>query len=646
LSLFISPVVRATNAANALLPGAKWYFYFTGTLAPAPIYNSSSLDGQHSNPVVANSAGLFAPIYLNPSVTYRAILKDAIGAVIQDIDPINGESIDDLQFLQAGTGAVARTAQSKMRDWLSVYDFGAVGDGTADDTSALAAADAAAVVAKCQLLFPSGTFRVAANTTLNSRILSAGGILTVDSGKTLTLRGRIVAPLQQIFTGAGSVVGVRECYPEWFGAVGDGVTDDLAALNKAHACVQASKLSRGGRQKILLAGKTYGVSASWVVAPNVDVGLIVEGAGTGLGGSRLTDIAAFTSTTTPVFQVDGQTDAIQMIADWGLKDFGVVKGAGLATIGVQLGSTSSTKMLIGEGWQTVDDIYVQSFANNWKICHVRQIRFSRLSSWNNGYVGACVPMLITVNGATTSDLCFDDTCQFVSNNNTTSGTRCIKFDCSSGNYNNATAANQIGGICFGNCDFYSGEVAVEIYCSNGGYISDLWFMGTQVDQGAKTAYKITADKTTATAPTIQDINIDAAYIYGGAAAQIILESSSAGIVREVNIEGCYSNGAAKEFVSIIGTSGGVKSVTVNNNRIVNNNNTTAAAIDLGTVDGAHCCNNRLAQTDGSSAPKYMVAIASGALHYVVSGNSGHALPVTSVVNDLGGAVTKSVTGNI
>ena len=43
-------------------------------------------------------------------------------------------------FLQAGTGATNRTVQAKLRDTVSVKDFGAVGNGIADDTVAVQAA--------------------------------------------------------------------------------------------------------------------------------------------------------------------------------------------------------------------------------------------------------------------------------------------------------------------------------------------------------------------------------------------------------------------------------------------------------------------------------------------------------------------------
>lgn len=87
MSLFLSPVVRALDADADPLPGAKWHFYTTGTTTPTAIYTTSARTTEHANPVVADAGGLFAPIYLNPDTTYRAVLKTAAGVTVQDIDP-------------------------------------------------------------------------------------------------------------------------------------------------------------------------------------------------------------------------------------------------------------------------------------------------------------------------------------------------------------------------------------------------------------------------------------------------------------------------------------------------------------------------------------------------------------------------------
>jgi hypothetical protein len=97
---------------------------------------------------------------------------------------------------------------------------------------------------------------LAANKTLASGVtlvVMPGAPIQINTGVTLTINGSLEASPYQIFALAGtaSVVfgpgAVREVYAEWWGAAGDGVTDDSAALIKAVAT---------GR-KVALLGRTY-----------------------------------------------------------------------------------------------------------------------------------------------------------------------------------------------------------------------------------------------------------------------------------------------------------------------------------------------------------------------------------------------------
>jgi hypothetical protein len=66
---------------------------------------------------------------------------------------------NSVTYLPAGTGAVQTTVQTKLRESVSVKDFGAVGDGVTDDTAAIQAAlDLLQAQTIGKVFFPKGTY--------------------------------------------------------------------------------------------------------------------------------------------------------------------------------------------------------------------------------------------------------------------------------------------------------------------------------------------------------------------------------------------------------------------------------------------------------------------------------------------------------
>jgi hypothetical protein len=67
--------------------------------------------------------------------------------------------LSQVTYYPAGTGAVATNVQAKLRESVSVMDFGAVGDGVTDDTAAIQAAETACLASGQSLYFPAGTYK-------------------------------------------------------------------------------------------------------------------------------------------------------------------------------------------------------------------------------------------------------------------------------------------------------------------------------------------------------------------------------------------------------------------------------------------------------------------------------------------------------
>lgn len=90
-----------------------------------------------------------------------------VASVIATIYAAAAGPLDALSFIQSGAGAKSRSAQDKMRERVTPDDFGAVGDGTTDDTAAVQDAVTSLVAAGGTVFFPK-RYKITSQITVSS----------------------------------------------------------------------------------------------------------------------------------------------------------------------------------------------------------------------------------------------------------------------------------------------------------------------------------------------------------------------------------------------------------------------------------------------------------------------------------------------
>lgn len=212
---------KAFASDNSPLVGGRLYTYSSGTTTFKAAYTDSTL-GTPCTYVNDGSGGLYialdargeAQLWIG-SGAYTFALKTDTGVTVWTVDHVRDEgaalALDLMDtapgkgaalvgFQQAGSGAVARTGQDKLREIVSVLDFGAVADGNA---STGAGTDNSpffqAALNHCQsnnksLYVPAGTYVLHSQVTTgnNNRVFGGGMYRTI-----------LVAPTT--FTGNGLI---------------------------------------------------------------------------------------------------------------------------------------------------------------------------------------------------------------------------------------------------------------------------------------------------------------------------------------------------------------------------------------------------------------------------------------------------------
>lgn len=208
------------------------------------VFNLTNKDIRTSNAVISTDGTLASNADTNIP-TEKAVKTYA------DLKLAKASNLSDV-----ASASTARANLGIQAKYISDYADLATAITAIGSTSCTLVIDANATVA-ADLSFPATLFVC----------VLRGATITIATGKTLTVNGGFRAGPYKIFycAGTGKVqFGVAfSVYPEWWGAAGDGTTNDLAALNAALASAAAS-----GGGLTFQAGRTYAIQDGYVVVTN------------------------------------------------------------------------------------------------------------------------------------------------------------------------------------------------------------------------------------------------------------------------------------------------------------------------------------------------------------------------------------------
>ena len=159
------------------LAGGSVFMYVPNTSTFKTTWQDSGEMTANTNPIILDAAG---ECLLWGSGAYRQVVQDALGNTIWDqitsSSPIAGQDISSASAV-ATNATTLRSLANYFADIINVKDFGAQGNGSTDDTTAIQAAITA--IGNGTLFFPAGTYIISSALTIpaqTSPLLQGAGM--------------------------------------------------------------------------------------------------------------------------------------------------------------------------------------------------------------------------------------------------------------------------------------------------------------------------------------------------------------------------------------------------------------------------------------------------------------------------------------
>ena len=243
------------------------------------------------------SSGDQLPVYAPNLGDVRRMSISTLSQYIEDnvIVPNNAANVT---YDPAGTGAVSRSVQAKLRESVSVLDFGADPTGVNDSTAAFLAA----LTAAFNVYVPEGTYKVDASNADGCRITSGSGYHLFGEGEKSVIRRGSYNPAQAniIFDGGSASTFIDDVKISNLKFVGD-----VATLG--HNELYGHMLRMGGVRRVL-------IEKCYFEGPRSDALLIDSGPGGPLSERHNFDVTVRDCVFNGVvYGVDGGRNAISVI---------------------------------------------------------------------------------------------------------------------------------------------------------------------------------------------------------------------------------------------------------------------------------------------------------------------------------------------